>query len=197
LRKTPIFSPKMVKIARNCDHNIDPWFGEFSPVERLFTRTDFRKLQKEPEFLGYYFTLLNLCIKSDNKRSGLHFGRFFSRTHLVTLFLDCFMMSLLCVPFIEILDLEDACWKNEQIFSSWSPPYFVKWREVLYRAEKLFWKTCIGWRSANFFTRCSFPKNICKIFANILVLDLRFLWYLSACFAQKSMFHDSPFYHRP
>jgi hypothetical protein len=24
MRKTPIFSPKIVKIAENCDHNIDP-----------------------------------------------------------------------------------------------------------------------------------------------------------------------------
>jgi hypothetical protein len=31
----------------------------------------------------------------------------------------------------EILDLEDVCWKKRAIFFGWSPPYFVKWREVL------------------------------------------------------------------
>jgi hypothetical protein len=30
---------------------------------------------------------------------------------------------------------------------------------------------------SRFFTRCSFPQNISKTCANILVLDLRFLWF--------------------
>jgi hypothetical protein len=30
---------------------------------------------------------------------------------------------------------------------------------------------------SQFFTRCSLPKNMCKTCANLLVLDLRFLWY--------------------
>jgi hypothetical protein len=30
-----------------------------------------------------------------------------------------------------------------------------------------------------FFTRCSFPKKICKTCANIFVLDLRFLWLVA------------------
>jgi hypothetical protein len=43
LRKTPIFSPKIVKIAENCDHNIDPTLGEFSPFGLLFSLGSFSK----------------------------------------------------------------------------------------------------------------------------------------------------------
>jgi hypothetical protein len=34
---------------------------------------------------------------------------------------------------------------------------------------------------SKFFTRCSFPKNICKTSAKILVLDLRFLCCMYVC----------------
>jgi hypothetical protein len=37
LRKTPIFCRKFAKFAENCDDNIDPRLGEFSPNVRLFT----------------------------------------------------------------------------------------------------------------------------------------------------------------
>jgi hypothetical protein len=83
---------------------------------------------------------------------------------------------------IEILGarLEEECLKKGRIFFSWSPPYFVKWREVLKTPQK-----SILWRKlpflgrveiSQFFTRRSFPKNICRTCANILVQYQRFLW---------------------
>jgi hypothetical protein len=35
--KTPFFRRKLSKIAENCDHNIDPRVGDFSPVLQLLT----------------------------------------------------------------------------------------------------------------------------------------------------------------
>jgi hypothetical protein len=50
----------------------------------------------------------------------------------------------------------------------------VKWRDVLYIDR---WKITLSRVViSQFFTRCSFPKNICRNCANILVLVLRFLW---------------------
>jgi hypothetical protein len=43
--------------------------------------------------------------------------------------------------------------KKGQIFYSWSPPYFVKWREVLLSPVKMILCSklpCLGWRSAYF-----------------------------------------------
>jgi UDP-N-acetylglucosamine pyrophosphorylase len=39
--KNAIFSPK---IAENCDHKINPRFGEFSPLKRLNTLDSFLKV---------------------------------------------------------------------------------------------------------------------------------------------------------
>jgi hypothetical protein len=49
---------------------------------------------------------------------------------------------------------------------------FVKWREVLYTAEKLFlWSKfpSLGWRSADFLQGVLSQKNICRTCANRLV----------------------------
>jgi hypothetical protein len=48
------------------------------------------------------------------------------------------------------------------------------------------------WRSADF-TRSSFPKNMCRTCVNILVLDLRLLWfyliwtYINLCLPHKQL----------
>jgi hypothetical protein len=57
-------------------------------------------------------------------------------------------------------DLEHACWKKGDFFS-WSPPYFVKWREVLLSPVKMFQCSklpCLGWRSADFLQGFFRPK---------------------------------------
>jgi hypothetical protein len=43
------------------------------------------KSQKQHKWLGYFFPRSHLCINFYKKWIGLHFGRFFSRAHLVTL----------------------------------------------------------------------------------------------------------------
>jgi hypothetical protein len=53
-------------------------------IGRLFSLGRFLKIKKK-SFLGNYFPLLMLCIEFDKKWLGLHFGRFFSQTHPVTL----------------------------------------------------------------------------------------------------------------
>jgi hypothetical protein len=77
------------------------------------------------------------------------------------------------------LDLEHACWKKGRIFFSWSPPYFVKWREVLLSPVKMFQCSklpCQGWRSADFL-QGFFAQNVYKSCSNMRVLVLRFLWF--------------------
>jgi hypothetical protein len=44
------FAEKSAKIAENCDHNIDPRLGEFSPFGQLFTLGSFL-LQKQQKLL--------------------------------------------------------------------------------------------------------------------------------------------------
>jgi hypothetical protein len=62
--------------------------GEFSPIGQLITWTSFSKIteaiiRSSPNSRGHFFPRKNLCINFNNK--WLHFGRFFSQTHLVTL----------------------------------------------------------------------------------------------------------------
>jgi hypothetical protein len=78
------------------------------------------------------------------------------------------------------LDLEHACWKKRVNFFNWSPPYFVKWREVLLSPVKMFQCSklpCLGWRSADFL-QGFFAQNVCKSSSNMHILVLRFLWLL-------------------
>jgi hypothetical protein len=37
LEKNAIFRRKLASVAENCDHNIDPRLGEFSPIGWLFS----------------------------------------------------------------------------------------------------------------------------------------------------------------
>jgi hypothetical protein len=46
---------KSAKIAENCDHNIDPKLGEFSPIGRLFSLESFLKITEVAEILVLLF----------------------------------------------------------------------------------------------------------------------------------------------
>jgi hypothetical protein len=60
--------------------------GKFSSVGWLFTLgTLFENYRSRPYFGGYFFHGKGFCISFVKKRVGLHFGWFFSHTHLVTL----------------------------------------------------------------------------------------------------------------
>jgi hypothetical protein len=60
-------------------------FGEFSPDGRFVDLDNQKKIAEEPAFLDYLIQRLSLCIYFDKKWVGLHFGRIFLQTHLVTL----------------------------------------------------------------------------------------------------------------
>jgi hypothetical protein len=80
---------------------------------------------------------------------------------------------------IEILDLEDACWKKVAIFFQLVSTLFCEVKRGYVDRRKIVplkQITLSRVEISQFFTRCYFPQNICKTCANILVLDLRFLW---------------------
>jgi hypothetical protein len=57
--KNAIFHQKSAKIAKNCDHNIDPRLGEISPTGRLLTLISFLKtaeIVQKCSVLGDSFT---------------------------------------------------------------------------------------------------------------------------------------------
>jgi hypothetical protein len=59
--------------------------GDFSPMRDRLLWADLFLLQKLPTFLGYFFPHGKVCALTLTKMVGLHFGRFFSQTHLVAL----------------------------------------------------------------------------------------------------------------
>jgi hypothetical protein len=75
----------LAKIAENCDHNIDPRLGEFSPVSQLFIFALFKKLR--PNFVATFFHGKNCVLILTKNGLGYIWGDF-SQTHLVTLLGD-------------------------------------------------------------------------------------------------------------
>jgi hypothetical protein len=57
----------------------------FAQRATVFFGKIFENPKSSPLFFGYFFPLLRLCIDFGRKWLGIHFGRFFSQTHLVTL----------------------------------------------------------------------------------------------------------------
>jgi hypothetical protein len=77
----------LAKIAENCDHNIDPRLGEFSPIGRLFSLGSFLKLTEGDPWLLYstdktaYLFILTKTVWST-------IWAIFSQPHLAPLTLD-------------------------------------------------------------------------------------------------------------
>jgi hypothetical protein len=84
LRKTPFFRQKLAKIAENCDHNIDPRFGEFSPNGRLFTVGSLKTYLNIPNF-GPIFTTVKVMYKLWKINVFATFWVILLQSHLVTL----------------------------------------------------------------------------------------------------------------
>jgi hypothetical protein len=60
--------------------------GDFSPNGRLFAFGQLlENYRSSPHFFRHFVQWLSLCINLEKKWAGLHFGRIFSQTHLVTL----------------------------------------------------------------------------------------------------------------
>jgi hypothetical protein len=72
------------KIAENCDQNIDPRLGEFSPNCGIVYFGRFLKMAKVEKFRATFSTE-NLCINFDKKIGRPTFWAIFSNTILVTL----------------------------------------------------------------------------------------------------------------
>jgi hypothetical protein len=87
------------------------------------------------------------------------------------------------------------------IFFSWSPPYFVKRREVLLSPVKMFQCSklpCLGWSieiclwggDQQIFCKVFFAQNVCKSSSNMHVLVLRFYGFnFFTCVIHKDSIH--------
>jgi hypothetical protein len=62
--------------------------GEFSPIGQLLNMGSFLKITEEALIWDYFFPRKKFCIHFDQRWVVLQIGRFFSRTHLVTLLPD-------------------------------------------------------------------------------------------------------------